>query len=117
MGKKGDQRACDPNARYQYQLTMEDSDPFNVALRGIKCTDPWADESNGSWRTHCRRAICECDRGLAYRLSAVQDSWNNKFHKKRGSFDDSVCQNSVGLPRDACCGRYEDYGGRFPYAS
>lgn len=119
--------SCDQNARYHYNLTYDSADPDNVDLRGIDCLDPWFDGDGGNKKTHCKRAICECDRGLAYRLREAEADYNVNNHKLWGApkFDDSVCTNGCSDPgncggqgtRDECCGDYEDWGLKFPYST
>ena len=100
--------------------------------------DPWIDEPRGSKKTHCKRAVCECDRGLAYRLRDHENSWDLKFHRRWWSpgFDYKECQvnpnrmnkkpnysgnNGLGRPdknilsEKKCCGNYQDNGLRFPF--
>merc|ERR1711990_952437 len=56
---------CNPETtKYSFSM-LEDS---SNGERSIVCSDPWRDELSGDKKSHCRRAICECDRGLSYRL-------------------------------------------------
>jgi len=112
---------CTTNARYHFELTEDANDPGNVAKRDMTCTDLFVSEG-GTKKTHCKRAVCECDRGLAMRLSAAEAEWTESNHKVWGSFDDDVCVNALGGggdgdPRLECCGRYTDDGLRFPFSS
>lgn len=123
--------ACDETAKYKYELTFDSNDPDNVNLRGITCKDPWADDPKGNKKSHCKRAICECDRGLAYRLRDAQNDWDSNNHKvwSTPGFNDAVCSSSgtangcstpggcSGGPKDQCCGDYTDNGYRYPYSS
>ena len=80
--------------------------------------------------------MCECDRGLAYRLRDHEDSWDLKFHRKWWSpgFDYKECEvprklsqnlghsgnNGVGnnqnhISEKKCCGDYKNNGLRFPF--
>ena len=107
-----------PDAKYLYQLTYDEDDPENIDFRDIICEDPWNYEDGGSEKSHCRRAICECDRGLAHRLSIAQDEWDPQYHKNQGGFNkNEYCLGTGGPKKDQCCGEYENYGKRFPYAS
>lgn len=113
--------SCTTDARYHYELLEDDTDAGNVDKRDIRCTDKFVEEG-GTKKTHCKRAVCECDRGLAMRLSAAEGEWNEDNHKKWGGFNDNVCNNQGGGGgnggvRDDCCGRYTNDGLRFPYDS
>jgi len=110
-------RACSPDAKYAYELTYDETDPTNIDYRDVVCQDPWNYETGGDEKSHCKRAICECDRGLAHRLSMAQDDWSPEFHKNQGGFDKSTCVGSVGPKKNECCGDYEEFGLRFPYSS
>ena len=114
--------SCTSNARYRYQLLKDEDDPDNVFKRDMVCTDKWVSDDGGNKKSHCKRAVCECDRGLAMRLRNAEHEWNNDNHKIWGDFDDQVCllgsQGGTGGPqRDTCCGYYTDDGLRFPYSS
>lgn len=114
--------SCTPNARYRLQMLKDEDDPDNISKRQLICTDKWVSEDGGNKKSHCKRAVCECDRGLAMRLSAAESQWDESNHKIWGNWDDSVClSEGMGggdlVQRDTCCGRYEDDGYRFPYSS
>jgi len=118
--------SCTANARYRYTLLKDDADPDNVEKRDMQCTDKWGSETGGNKKSHCKRAVCECDRGLAVRLRDAESEWNEDNHKIWGhggaGFDDSVCVNdglggAGGPQRDTCCGHYENDGLRYPYSS
>lgn len=114
--------SCTSNARYRYNLLQDEDDPDNVMKRDMQCTDKWVSDVGGNKKTHCKRAVCECDRGLAVRLRAAEHQWQEENHKIWGEFDDSVCLTmSPGgggsAQRDTCCGYYQDDGLRYPYSS
>merc|ERR1712036_171534 len=100
--------SCTTDARYHFELTEDSNDPGNVDKRDMVCTDKFVSEG-GNKKTHCKRAVCECDRGLAIRLSRAESEWDEANHKKWGGFSDNVCVNVAGGggngdPRLECCG-------------
>lgn len=116
--------SCTANARYRYQLLKDEDDPDNVDKRDMVCTDKWVTEAGGNKKSHCKRAVCECDRGLAVRLRDAEHEWDVNNHKIWGTptFDDTVCTmgsqgGAGGVQRDTCCGYYNDDGLRYPYSS
>lgn len=59
---------CEPTSTaYEYGLKYDDARIFDTNLRDIECKDSWEDAG-------CRRATCECDRGLAIRLREAKVS-------------------------------------------
>jgi len=115
--------SCNNNARYRY-TPVKDSEDDSVDKRDIICTDKWVTEAGGNKKSHCKRAVCECDRGLAIRLRDAEHEWDQQNHKIWGmpNFNDDVCllgggSGGNGEPRDACCGYYQDDGLRYPYSS
>merc|ERR1711881_34863 len=118
--------SCTTDARYHFDLTEDSNDPGNVDKRDMVCTDKFVSEG-GNKKTHCKRAVCECDRGLAIRLRDAEPDWDANNHKLWGApgFDDSVCDGSCSDPgncgggsvRDQCCGDYTDWGFKFPFST
>lgn len=126
---------CDADkAKYDYTFTQDSNDPDNVLARDITCHDKWADDVDGDRKSHCRRAVCECDRGLAYRLRKHEESWDLKYHRRWANpgFDyqecDSVRSTSgskgnnaknkaepIGASSKKCCGSYENDGFRYTF--
>lgn len=107
---------CNPETvKYDYTLL---EDPVS-GEKQIQCNDPYADETGGNKKSHCRRAICECDRGLSFRLAEESENWVVDHHHKWANFDNSMCltDNGTGNTPDSCCGKYDYPNTRFPYAS
>lgn len=115
---------CNPETvKYSYNLLIDSV----TNEREIVCNDPYADEAGGNKKSHCRRAICECDRGLAFRLAEQASYWIIDHHHLwedpvtgAGLFDNvAECQPSGngGNNPDTCCGKYDYPNTRFPYAS
>lgn len=107
---------CNPETvKYDYDLMIDDV----TNDRQITCNDPYFDEAGGNKKSHCRRAICECDRGLSFRLAEQASNWVVDHHHKWADFDTTVCvaDGSGGEKPDSCCGKYDFPNTRFPYKS
>merc|ERR1712048_37207 len=107
---------CNPETvKYDYTLLV---DPVTNE-REITCNDPYFDEVNGNKKSHCRRAICECDRGLSFRLAEESSNWIVDHHHKWDNFDTSMCvaQGNGGSSPDSCCGQYDYPNTKFPYST
>lgn len=126
---------CNPDkAKYAYTFSQDENNPNDVLSRDITCHDKWIDEPGGNKKSHCRRAVCECDRGLAYRLRTHEESWDLKYHRKWATpgFDAGLCEvqrngggngggngnrnpRPVGRSSKKCCGDYADDGNRYTF--
>ena len=81
----------------------------NIVTFKFQCVD-----EEGS----CARALCECDKALAYDLSDAEREWNILHHAKWGNFDlEMNCVRVGGGAADRgerfnepsameCCGKY-----------
>ena len=73
----------------------------------FRCTDDW--DTAG-----CRRATCECDRGLAIALRA--SDYDEKYHRNQGFSPLEICKPIESIDEndlsEECCGQYEDDGSR-----
>ena len=100
----------------------------------VICHDKWIDDAGGNKKSHCRRAVCECDRGLAYRLRRHEEEWDLQYHRKWATpgFDYKECeavrvhgggnggggsnrQKPIGESKKRCCGDYADDGYRYTF--
>ena len=108
--------SCNPETvKYDYSLLVDNA----TGERQITCNDPYFDEAGGNKKSHCRRTICECDRGLSFRLALESSNWVQDHHHKWDNFDTSMCvaEGGLGSQPDSCCGKYDYPNTRFPYAS
>lgn len=107
---------CDPaKTKYRYQLTWDPNNKRDVWARGVQCLDNFGNSEAES----CSRAICECDRALAYSLREHVPEWILDNHSTWGPFNKTEqCtrqRNGAGnVGEEHCCGDYEN-GVRFPY--
>jgi len=114
---------CNECSKMDFGETCSATDPYNfvakqddvTGIAWIQCID-----EEGS----CGRALCECDKALAYDLSDAEREWNILHHAKWGNFDlDMNCVrvggggtergerfNEPSAPE--CCGQYPR---RYPY--
>lgn len=108
------QDKCDVSDGYKFTAKQDDV----TGIRWIQCLNP-----EGS----CKRAICECDKALAYDLADAETEWNILHHARWGQFDAPLnCERHQPGGRDGamrqekiseptpveCCGEYPR---RFPY--
>lgn len=81
---QGQYKECTPDKqKYKFNLKMDKDKPGKYELRTIRCGDHWYHpmDSKAKWRSNCAKAICECDRGLAFRLFRALMSWDKSRHR------------------------------------
>lgn len=107
------ERQCDPSrVQYNYDLDFDEDEPNNHQLKSITCTD----NASAGGKQSCRRAICECDRKLAYDLREYYSEWHEGHHTTQGTFipeDECLIEPGSGGSGSeiVCCGTST----RFPY--
>lgn len=82
-------KRCDPTSRrYTFKFRYDKYRPKDYSKRDIRCKDDWhlppyADTRPGKLRlkSTCARAICECDRGAAFRLGRFWRHWDKSRHR------------------------------------
>jgi hypothetical protein len=80
---------CDVTNGYKF-AALEDE---VTGIRWIECLNP-----EGS----CKRALCECDKTLAYDLADAEGEWNILHHARWGQFDSALnCARHQPGGRDA----------------
>lgn len=104
---------CDVTRGYKFNA-REDA---VTGVRWIECLN-----EEGS----CKRALCECDKALAYNLADWENEWNILHHARWGGFDaplncmrhqpggrdNAMRTERFSEPVTECCG---EYPARFPY--
>jgi len=105
---------CDVTDGYKFTAKEDEV----TGIRWIQCLN-----QEGS----CKRAICECDKALAYDLADAETEWNILHHARWGQFDAALnCERHQPGGRDGamrqeklsepsgpeCCGEYPR---RFPF--
>lgn len=77
-------KKCNPvTRRYNFKFKYDRFHPKDYSKRDIHCRDDW--EYPMTTKTHqrmsCSRAICECDRGAAFRLGRFWRHWDKSRHR------------------------------------
>jgi hypothetical protein len=69
---------CDPTSElYNFALRYETTSAYDLSKRDIVCLDRYSQDP-------CKRASCECDRGLASRIFQNGNSWSQDFYHPTG---------------------------------
>lgn len=80
----GKDLVCDPTkARYTFKFRYDPVHPKIYANRNIKCRNFWKLPmiTKNDQKSNCARAICECDRGAAFRLGRFWKHWDKERHR------------------------------------
>jgi len=81
----GKVKPCDPTVRrYQFKFKYDRFKPKDYSKRDIICKDEWVIPpwtSKAEQRQACARAVCECDRGAAFRLGRFHRHWDKSRHR------------------------------------
>jgi len=76
---------CNPTSRrYTFKFLWNRLRPKDYSKRNIKCKDKWIlppYASKHEQKQSCARAICECDRGAAFRLGRFEKHWDKLRHR------------------------------------
>ena len=69
---------CDPTSElYNFALRYEETAAYDLSKRDIVCLDQYSQDP-------CKRASCECDRGLAMRMFQNANLWSQDFYHPSG---------------------------------
>ena len=101
--------SCNPSiTTYSFELKYNKLDPYNVFQRDIICKDDWE-------TTPCRRAVCECDRGLAEKLRSLASEYDEKLHHDHESFTsfEDMCLVGYEMKNQAHQGHDHGVGAKF----